>query len=136
MSNSTDHHDDHAAAQFPHGTKREYVTGFILAVILTVIPFGVVMSGGAGSFRITAIIILVCAVAQMIVHMVYFLHMSPKAENGWSLISLVFTLILLIIAVSGTIWVMYNMDANMMPSMEDEMPAMQGDMPMGQMSDS
>ena len=86
-------------------------------MILTVIPFAVVMSGGIGSPRTTAIIVLVCAVAQMIVHMVYFLHMSPRAEGGWTMISLAFTLILLVIAVVGTMWVMYNMDVNMMPSM-------------------
>ena len=118
-SASPDNHaqDHHDAAEFPHGTKREYVTGFILAVILTVIPFAVVMSGGIGSPRTTAIIVLVCAVAQMIVHMVYFLHMSPRAEGGWTMISLAFTLILLVIAVVGTMWVMHNMDVNMMPSM-------------------
>ncbi|WBU57292.1 cytochrome o ubiquinol oxidase subunit IV [Paracoccus sediminicola] len=116
-SGSNPHDSHHAQAEFPHGTRRDYVTGFILAVILTVIPFAVVMSGGAGSTQTTAIIILVCAVAQMVVHMIYFLHMSPKAENGWTLVSLVFTIILLIIAVVGTVWVMYNMDANMMPGM-------------------
>lgn len=122
---STGHHADHHgaghdhghAAQFPHGTKRDYVTGFVLSVILTVIPFGVVMAGGLGSTRLTAFVVLACAVTQMVVHMIYFLHMNPRAEGGWTIISLVFTLIVLIIAVAGTIWVMYHMDANMMPGM-------------------
>ena len=114
-----DHHSDgHGdAVQFPHGTKRDYVTGFVLSVILTVIPFGVVMAGGLGSTRLTAFVVLACAITQMVVHMVYFLHMNPRAEGGWTIISLVFTLIVLIIAVAGTIWVMYHMDANMMPGM-------------------
>ena len=110
------HHDGHAA-QFPHGTKRDYVTGFVLSVILTVIPFGVVMAGGLGSTRLTALVVLACAITQMVVHMIYFLHMNPRAEGGWTVISLMFTLIVLIIAVAGTIWVMYHMDANMMPGM-------------------
>ncbi|SDD42021.1 cytochrome o ubiquinol oxidase operon protein cyoD [Paracoccus isoporae] len=117
MSASSNHHGDHEAAQFPHGTKRDYVTGFVLSVILTVIPFSLVMSGGLDSARMTGFVILACAVVQMVVHMIYFLHMTPKAESGWTLISLAFTLILLTITVVGTIWVMYNMDANMMPGM-------------------
>lgn len=118
---STDHHEsghhDGHAAPFPHGTKRDYVTGFVASVILTVIPFGVVMAGGLGSTRMTAFVVLACAIVQMVVHMVYFLHMKPSSEGGWTVISLVFTLIVLVIAVVGTIWVMYHMDANMMPGM-------------------
>ncbi|MFS4436579.1 cytochrome o ubiquinol oxidase subunit IV [Paracoccaceae bacterium GXU_MW_L88] len=117
-----DHHDEHVA-QFPHGTKRDYITGFILAAILTIIPFALVMSGGVVSPRTTAIIVLICAILQMGVHLVYFLHMSPKVESGWSVVSIAFTLILVIIVVAGTIWVMFNMDANMMPGMgQEELP--------------
>ncbi|WBU61300.1 cytochrome o ubiquinol oxidase subunit IV [Paracoccus albus] len=114
---STHDHHDEQTSQFPHGTKRDYLTGFVLAVILTVIPFAVVMSGGIGSARMTGFLVLACAVAQMVVHMIYFLHMTPRQEGGWTLISLVFTIILLMIAVVGTMWVMYHMDANMMPGM-------------------
>lgn len=118
-SHQADHHhgDGGDGVHFPHGTRRDYVTGFVLAVILTVIPFAAVMAGGIGSARATAFLVLACAIVQMVVHMVYFLHMSPKAEGGWTMISLVFTLIVLIIAVVGTIWVMYHMDMNMMPGM-------------------
>ncbi|MFD1796533.1 cytochrome o ubiquinol oxidase subunit IV [Paracoccus aurantiacus] len=122
---STEHHGEHHdthAAQFPHGTRRDYVTGFILSVILTVIPFATVMSGGLGTTRATAFLILGCAVVQMVVHMIFFLHMTPRQEGGWTLISLVFTLIVLIIAVAGTIWVMYHMDSNMMPGMAPAVP--------------
>ena len=110
------HPDDHAPA-FPHGSMRDYVTGFVLSVILTAIPFFLVMSGLAGSGRLTAFLVLGCAVIQIIVHMIYFLHMNLKNEAGWTMISLVFTIVVLVIAVIGTIWVMYHMDANMMPGM-------------------
>ena len=115
------HPDDHAPA-FPHGSMRDYVTGFVLSVILTAIPFFLVMSGLAGSGRLTAFLVLGCAVIQIIVHMIYFLHMNLKNEAGWTMISLVFTIVVLVIAVSGTIWVMYHMDANMMPGMATSPP--------------
>ena len=115
------HPDDHAPS-FPHGSMRDYVTGFVLSVILTAIPFFLVMSGLAGSGRLTAFLVLGCAVIQIIVHMIYFLHMNLKNEAGWTMISLVFTIVVLVIAVIGTIWVMYHMDANMMPGMATSPP--------------
>lgn len=115
------HPDDHAPA-FPHGSMRDYVTGFVLSVILTAIPFFLVMSGLVGSGRLTAFLVLGCAVIQIIVHMIYFLHMNLKNEAGWTMISLVFTIVVLVIAVIGTIWVMYHMDANMMPGMATSPP--------------
>ena len=115
------HPDDHAPA-FPHGSIRDYVTGFVLSVILTAIPFFLVMSGLVGSGRLTAFLVLGCAVIQIIVHMIYFLHMNLKNEAGWTMISLVFTIVVLVIAVIGTIWVMYHMDANMMPGMATSPP--------------
>ena len=115
------HPDDHAPA-FPHGSMRDYVTGFVLSVILTAIPFFLVMSGLAGSGRLTAFLVLGCAVIQIIVHMIYFLHMNLKNEAGWTMISLVFTIVVLVIAVIGTIWVMYHIDANMMLGMATSPP--------------
>ncbi len=116
-------HDDDHGAPFPHGTRQDYVTGFILSVILTAIPFIVVMAGGFPSARVTAMLVLACAIVQIIVHMVYFLHMSPKTEAGWTLVALAFTIIMLVIAVVGTVWVMYQMDQNMMPGMMSEQPS-------------
>ena len=115
------HPDDHAPA-FPPGSMRDYVTGFVLSVILTAIPFFLVMSGLVGSGRLTAFLVLACAVSQIIVHMIYFLHMNLRSEAGWTMISLVFTIVVLVIAVIGTIWVMYHMDANMMPGMATSPP--------------
>ena len=115
------HPDDHAPA-FPHGSMRDYVTGFVLSVILTAIPFFLVMSGLVGSGRLTAFLVLACAVSQIIVHMIYFLHMNLRSEAGWTMISLVFTIVVLVIAVIGTIWVMYHIDANMMLGMATSPP--------------
>jgi cytochrome o ubiquinol oxidase operon protein cyoD len=104
--------------EMPHATLRDYLIGFALSVVLTAIPFWLVMtmplSPGA-----TAAIIMGFAVAQIVVHMVFFLHMTPKAEGGWSLISLVFTIIVLGIALAGSLWVMHHLNTNMMPMPHD-----------------
>lgn len=110
-------HASPAEGHIPHGDFRSYMTGFVLSVILTAIPFAIVMSGGFESRAVTALVVLLFAVIQIVVHMIYFLHMNLHAEGGWTVISLVFTLIVLIICLAGTIWVMHNMDSNMMPDM-------------------
>lgn len=110
-------HASPAEGHIPHGDFRSYMTGFVLSVILTAIPFAIVMSGGFESRAVTALVVLLFAVIQIVVHMIYFLHMDLHAEGGWTVISLVFTLIVLIICLAGTIWVMHNMDSNMMPDM-------------------
>ncbi len=55
------------------------------------------------------------AVVQILVHMVYFLHLKPKAEGGWTMTALLFTIIVVVIMLSGSLWVMYHLNANMMP---------------------
>ncbi|MBV6322073.1 cytochrome o ubiquinol oxidase subunit IV [Duganella violaceipulchra] len=106
-------HDDGA----PHGSLKDYAIGFILSVILTAIPFWLVMHKAFDKSSTTAAVILGFAAVQVIVHMVYFLHMNGKIEGGWSLLATLFTLVLLVIVLAGSIWVMYHMNVNMMPSM-------------------
>ncbi|MBZ9758875.1 cytochrome o ubiquinol oxidase subunit IV [Mesorhizobium sp. ESP6-5] len=114
----------HAHGGAAHGSFRSYLTGFILSVILTAIPFWLVMSGAIDDKQATAIVIMAFAVAQIVVHMVFFLHMNTTSEGGWSMLALIFTLILVVIVLTGSLWVMYHLNANMMPGLHDmrEMP--------------
>jgi cytochrome o ubiquinol oxidase operon protein cyoD len=107
----------------PHGTLRGYMTGFALAVVLTAVPFWLVMGDVLGDNSTTGIVIMALAAVQIVVHMVYFLHMNTKSEGGWTFISLVFTLTLVVVTLVGSIWVMYHMDQNMMPMSPHEAPA-------------
>ncbi len=111
-------HDD-----VPHGSFRGYVTGFLLAAVLTAIPFWLVMGEVIPNKQVTAAIVLGLAIVQIVVHMIYFLHMNTKSEAGWTMLALIFTLIVVVITIAGSIWVMYHMNANMMPGMD-----MAGDM--------
>lgn len=119
-----DHHG-HQEHDDLHVTKGDYVKGFILAVILTVIPFGLVM-GNVIENRTTAVLVLgVLAMVQVVVHMVYFLHMNGKIQGGWTLLSTIFTVVFLGIAILGTLWVMFHMNANMMPAHSNPMAPQQ-----------
>jgi cytochrome o ubiquinol oxidase operon protein cyoD len=111
-------HDDHAS----HGSLKSYTIGFVLSVILTAIPFWLVMNKVIDKPATVALVILGQAAVQIVVHMIYFLHMNTSAEGGWSLLALVFTLVLVVILLAGSIWVMYHMNNNMMPGMAPDVP--------------
>lgn len=117
------HHDDHHE-EGAHGTMGSYMIGFGLSVILTAIPFWLVMSGVLGDPKLTAFVILAFAAVQVVVHMIYFLHMNTRSEGGWSMMALLFTLVLVVITLSGSMWVMYHLNNNMMPHMEHDMSQM------------
>ncbi|HIG78659.1 MAG TPA: cytochrome o ubiquinol oxidase subunit IV [Cycloclasticus sp.] len=102
----------------PHASMKEYMIGFSLSVILTVIPFWLVLGDVIDSRGMTIFLIIVFGIMQMFVHMVYFLHLNTKSEGGWVLISLAFTVMLVVIAIAGSIWIMYHLDLNMMPTMQ------------------
>ncbi|TXH06285.1 MAG: cytochrome o ubiquinol oxidase subunit IV [Nevskiaceae bacterium] len=113
-------HDDHGEGM-PHVTFKGYMTGFILSVILTAIPFWLVMGRVLPSAKVTIFIVLAFAVVQMLVHMVYFLHLDTRSEGGWNMLALIFTLVLVVITLSGSLWVMYHMNVNMMPMTAQDM---------------
>lgn len=109
-----DHHDEIEV----HGSKRDYTIGFVLSVILTAIPFWLVMGNVLESSLDTALVILGFAAVQIVVHMIYFLHMNTKSEEGWNFLALMFTAILVVITLVGSIWVMYHLNTKMMPGAE------------------
>ncbi|MDD0809941.1 cytochrome o ubiquinol oxidase subunit IV [Curvibacter sp. RS43] len=113
-------HDDHA----DHGSLKSYAIGFVLSVILTAIPFALVMGKTFASSSTTAMVILAFAAVQIVVHMVYFLHMNSRAEGGWSMLALIFTVMLVVITLAGSLWVMYHLNHNMMPMPAHEMRQM------------
>lgn len=107
-------HDTHAEGAEGHGSLRGYATGFLLSVALTAIPFWLVMARPLADTT-TAVLILALAAVQMIVHVIYFLHVNSKTESGWSIMALIFTIIVVVIVLSGSLWVMYHLNTNMMP---------------------
>ena len=98
-----------------HGTRRSYLVGFLLSAVLTAIPFWLVMTGVLNSVPATALVIFALAVAQILAHVVLFLHVDTRAEGGWTLIAFVFTVVIVAITIGGSIWIMYHLDTNMMP---------------------
>ena len=102
-----------------HGTRRGYVIGFLLSAVLTAIPFWLVMSGVLADRQITAILVIALALVQIVVHTYFFLHVNPRAEGGWTLMALIFTVVVVTIVIAGSLWIMYHLNNNMMPMSGD-----------------
>jgi cytochrome o ubiquinol oxidase operon protein cyoD len=115
-----DHDDEHGDGA-SHSTFKGYMTGFVLSVILTAIPFWLVMGKVFEKSSDTALVILALGAVQIVVHMIYFLHMNTKSEGGWTVMALIFTLVLVVITLSGSLWVMYHLKTNMMPATMEQM---------------
>jgi cytochrome o ubiquinol oxidase operon protein cyoD len=98
-----------------HGSLRGYLTGFVLAAVLTVIPFWLVMGHVIANKPLLILAILALAVVQIFVHIVFFLHLDTRSEAGWNMMTFIFTAVLVIIVLGASIWVMYNENVNMMP---------------------
>lgn len=106
---------DHHGEPTVHATFSGYMTGFVLSVILTAIPFWLVMGSVLENSVATIAIIVALGAVQIVVHMFFFLHVDAKVEEGWNLLSLLFTGMLLVIMLVGSLWIMFHLHENTMP---------------------
>ncbi|MDF1486533.1 cytochrome o ubiquinol oxidase subunit IV [Ramlibacter sp. H39-3-26] len=109
------HSSHHAKADAGHGGLKSYLTGFMLAVVLTVIAFAVVMTSALGREGMLVVVAL-AAVAQILVHLYFFLHMNSSPEQRSTVLTFAFTVLIVAIVIAGSLWIMYNLNANMMMS--------------------
>ncbi|MFC0323444.1 cytochrome o ubiquinol oxidase subunit IV [Gallibacterium melopsittaci] len=106
-------HGNHEQVTAVHGSTKSYLIGFVLSVILTLIPFLMVMNHSAPKTTLL-LVIAVTAVVQLIVQLVCFLHMGTSHDERWNLISFIFTAIVILLLVGLSIWIMWSLNANMM----------------------
>ena len=99
-----------------------YLTGLGLAILLTATSFFV-----AGTDLVwlpsIPVAIVVLAIAQMGVHLVFFLHITTGPDNTNNVMALAFGLLIVFLVIGGSLWIMANLNQNMMPM--DELMQMQ-----------
>lgn len=99
-----------------HGSLGAYVTGFVLALVLTAAAFWLVMAKAAPAPVLLAAVLVLAAV-QIGVHLRCFLHIDRSVEGRWNLIALILAAIIVLVVVVGSLWVVYELNAHMMPPM-------------------
>jgi cytochrome o ubiquinol oxidase operon protein cyoD len=108
------------APEAGRGTLRTYITGFILSVALTLAAYMLVVNHSLGSLWLTAAIVAL-AILQLGVQLFFFLHLGRESKPRWNLTVFSFALIVVLILVFGSLWIMNNLNYNMMtPTQTDQ----------------
>ncbi len=91
-----------------------YTTGLVLAVILTATSFWAANTSMLWAPGIP-LGLAVLAIAQMGVHLVFFLHITTGPDNTNNVLALAFGILIVTLVVAGSLWIMTNLNDNMMP---------------------
>ncbi|MFD1558416.1 cytochrome o ubiquinol oxidase subunit IV [Paraburkholderia silviterrae] len=112
LTHSGSHDDSHDNT---HGSLKSYMIGTILSLVLTLASFGVVMLHAVPPEAGLAAIVALC-VAQLVVQLVYFLHIGASRSQLANTGIFVCTAFLIAVIVGLSLWVMHNANVNMMPT--------------------
>ncbi|WP_022727753.1 cytochrome o ubiquinol oxidase subunit IV [Fodinicurvata sediminis] len=91
---------------------RRYLTGFVLALVLTVIPFALVATGSLPQTQ-TLLVIAAAAVVQILVHLRFFLHLGISTTPRETLLAIAFACVLIFIMIGGSLWIMFDLHQRM-----------------------
>ncbi len=93
---------------------KSHVTGFLLSLILTLAAYFIVVKQMLSGTTILALIAAL-AIAQATIQLFYFLHIGQEKKPHWKLTLFFFMFIVVVVIVFGSLWIMYNLDYNVMP---------------------
>jgi cytochrome o ubiquinol oxidase subunit IV len=104
---------DHSVREGVQG----YLIGFVLAALLTLASFAILRTGLIWGPAIPMALV-VLAVAQIGVHLVFFLHLTTAPDNTNNVLALAFGVLIVVMIIGGSIWIMDHLNARMMPMPE------------------
>ena len=119
----SDHIDDFHPIDLAPGDEEEgrigprllgYVIGLGLAILFTATSFFVAGTDLVWQPSIP-VAIIVLAIAQMGIHLVFFLHITTGADNTNNVLALAFGVLIVMLVIGGSLWIMANLNQNMMP---------------------
>ena len=89
------------------GSLKSYIIGFLLSIVLTIIPVVIIMNGLMSKTAATITIITIAAL-QFIVQLVFFMHIRDEEGPKFNMLTLIFGILIMLLIVVGSIWVMMN----------------------------
>ncbi|MEI8338651.1 MAG: cytochrome o ubiquinol oxidase subunit IV [bacterium] len=95
------------------GSLKNYITGFLLALILTLLAYFLVTQKIYTSYNQIIAIISGLAIVQLFVQLIFFLHLGRESKPRWNVTVFVFAALVVVIIVVGSIWIMNNLNYNM-----------------------
>jgi cytochrome o ubiquinol oxidase operon protein cyoD len=92
---------------------KPYLIGFVLALLLTAIPFALVATRALPRLAML-VTIAIAALIQILVHLRFFLHIGFRSTPRENLIAMAFAIVLIVFMVGGTFWIMFDLYHRMM----------------------
>lgn len=103
-----------------HGSLKSYIIGFIVSILLTILSFSLVVTRIlSGQILVHTLIVL--ALTQAIVQLLFFLHLGREDKPRWETLVFYFMILILVIVVIGSLWIMYDLNDRVMSNMTKEM---------------
>lgn len=99
------------------GSLVSYIIGFMLSLLLTGSAYYLVVEHVFTGWML-ACVISSLGMLQVFVQLVFFLHLGSESKPYWNLLVFLFMLLVLLIIVTGSLWIMHNLDSRMMPTSE------------------
>lgn len=99
-----------------------YLIGFLLSIVLTIAAYLLVVNEGLRDKIAPAAVLIILSLlasAQLIVQLLFFLHLGDESKPRWRLMSFIFAFTILGIIVFGSLWIMFDMNSRMMMSPTD-----------------
>ncbi len=108
---TTHHKTEHNPSRYGTGAKtlKSYLIGLFLCLVLTSISFGLVIQNNLPQSDLY-IALASLAVLQLFVQIICFLRLNTTKEGLWNSMSFFFAIVIVVILVSGTLWIMYNLN--------------------------
>jgi cytochrome o ubiquinol oxidase subunit IV len=105
-------HHGHSKKKREHGTTQSYIIGFLLSLVFTAIPYYMVVNKSASGTVLLAAI-LGFAVLQMLIQILFFLHLGRGPKPLYNVAFFVSTVGIILVVVGGSIWIMNHLNYNM-----------------------
>lgn len=98
-----------------HGSLGSYATGFVLSILFTLAPYHIV-TGKLIEGPLLVVALISFALLQLMVQLIFFLHVGRESHPRWNTMALLFAVMVVFIVVVGSLWIMDNLNYNMMMS--------------------
>jgi cytochrome o ubiquinol oxidase subunit IV len=106
--------DEHLDGHDIAGDVGSYLVGLALATLLTIVSFFIAQTTLVWAPSIP-VALAVLAIAQMGVHLVFFLHITTGPDNINTVMALAFGVLIVLLLMTGSLWIMAHLNHNMMP---------------------
>lgn len=113
---SEHHHSKSISDYHAQGNLKSYFIGFLSSILLTLAAYFLVVGTSLTGWLLYAPLVLL-ALTQMWVQVRFFLHLGKEAKPQWNLLAFLFMLLVISILVLGSLWIMNNLNARVMPTM-------------------